>query len=130
MNEIRQNKGDDIKVVISGNKTDMSDKREISTDEGMRFAKENKASFIEVSAKSGENIAVMFQDIATALIGGETPAASAAAPAAPPQSAGGILFNLIFLSDVTSSCSYSERLRNKSSILLLINLLTICLTNE
>lgn len=75
MEEIKQNKGNDIKVVIVGNKSDMKENRKIQPEEGMKIAKENNASFIEVSAKSGENIALMFQNIANSLVGKDQPTA-------------------------------------------------------
>jgi GTPase SAR1 family protein len=42
--------------VLVGNKTDLSDKRQVSTEEGERKAKELNVMFIETSAKAGYNV--------------------------------------------------------------------------
>ncbi len=41
--------------------------RQVPAEEGMKYAREVKSTFIEVSAKSGENVTAMFTDIATAM---------------------------------------------------------------
>ena len=43
-------------VVVLGNKTDLSAKRKISTEEGQEYAEENGYLFYEGSVKTGENI--------------------------------------------------------------------------
>ena len=53
-------KCNDAKIVIVGNKVDLGDKREVSEDEGRRYAREIGANFIEVSAKSGKNVKEAF----------------------------------------------------------------------
>lgn len=45
--------------------------REVTTEEGMKFAQENKSTYVETSAKTGENVEAMFKDIAAAIIGNE-----------------------------------------------------------
>ena len=45
-----------------GNKTDLS--RQVSTQEGMAFAAEIKSVLFEVSAKTGDNIKILFDAIA------------------------------------------------------------------
>ncbi len=52
-----------------GNKTDLSDKRQVSTDEGERKAKELNVMFIETSAKAGYNVKQLFRRVAEALPG-------------------------------------------------------------
>lgn len=42
--------------MLVGNKTDLSDKRQVSTEEGERKAKELNVMFIETSAKAGYNV--------------------------------------------------------------------------
>lgn len=42
--------------MLVGNKTDLSDKRQVSTEEGDRKAKELNVMFIETSAKAGYNV--------------------------------------------------------------------------
>ena len=45
-------------MVLVGNKTDLSEKRQVSTEEGEAKAKELGVMFIETSAKGGVNIKV------------------------------------------------------------------------
>ncbi|KAJ3066387.1 Ras- protein Rab6 [Podochytrium sp. JEL0797] len=62
-----------------GNKTDLSDKRQVSTEEGEKKAKEMNVLFIETSAKAGYNVKALFRKIAQALPGaGEASAEGAA----------------------------------------------------
>lgn len=42
--------------MLVGNKTDLSDKRQVSTEDGDRKAKELNVMFIETSAKAGYNV--------------------------------------------------------------------------
>ncbi len=50
--------------LLIGNKTDLSDQRAVSTEDGINFAKEIDASdFIETSAKYGENVNQCFHNL-------------------------------------------------------------------
>ena len=51
---------DNIIFALVGNKIDLNDKREISLEEGEKFAKDNNFIFQEVSAKTGENFPELF----------------------------------------------------------------------
>lgn len=57
--------------MLVGNKTDLSDKRQVSTEEGERKAKELNVMFIETSAKAGYNVKQLFRRVAAALPGME-----------------------------------------------------------
>ena len=46
----------DIPIVIVGNKVDLTDDRQVTTTEGEKMAKKLGCSFLETSAKSGENV--------------------------------------------------------------------------
>ena len=81
MQEVRTHKGDNALIVVAGNKIDSETRlrliyiiksREVTTEEGMKFAHENKSTYVETSAKTGENISAMFKDIAEAIIGNES----------------------------------------------------------
>ena len=48
--------------MLVGNKTDLSDKRQVSTEDGERKAKELNVMFIETSAKAGYNVKQLFRD--------------------------------------------------------------------
>ena len=51
-------------IILIGNKSDLDSKRQVSTDEGERFAKENGLIFLETSAKSAENVEEAFLETA------------------------------------------------------------------
>jgi small GTP-binding protein len=46
----------DIPIVVVGNKTDLKEERQVSYQEGVSLANKLKASYIETSAKTGENV--------------------------------------------------------------------------
>lgn len=56
-------------IVLVGNKTDLNDKREVTTQQGEEEAKANDLMFIETSAKVGHNVKNLFRRIAQALPG-------------------------------------------------------------
>lgn len=67
--EVRLERGSDVSVMLVGNKTDLADKRQVSTDEGERKAKELDVAFIETSAKAGYNVKQLFRRVASNLPG-------------------------------------------------------------
>ncbi|KAK7307741.1 hypothetical protein VNO77_41067 [Canavalia gladiata] len=70
--EVRSERGSDVIIVLVGNKTDLVDKRQVSTEEGEAKSRELNVMFIEASAKAGFNIKALFRKIAAALPGMET----------------------------------------------------------
>ena len=58
-------------IVLVGNKTDLNDKREVTTQQGEDEAKKNNLMFVETSAKLGHNVKNLFKRIAQALPGME-----------------------------------------------------------
>ena len=46
--------------MLIGNKTDCEDRRQVSTEEGERFARENDLIFMETSAKTADNVEKAF----------------------------------------------------------------------
>jgi GTPase SAR1 family protein len=53
--------------MLVGNKTDLSNKRQVSTEEGERKAKELNVMFTETSAKAGYNVEQLLRRVAAAL---------------------------------------------------------------
>ncbi|KAJ3269525.1 hypothetical protein HDV01_001329 [Terramyces sp. JEL0728] len=71
--DVRAERGNDVIIVLVGNKTDLTEKRQVSTEEGEKKAKEFNVMFIETSAKAGYNVKPLFKKIAMALPGMEAP---------------------------------------------------------
>merc|ERR1712187_217259 len=67
--DVRSERGSDVIIVLVGNKTDLNDRRQVSTEEGEEKAKENNVMFFETSAKAGYNIKALFRQLAQALPG-------------------------------------------------------------
>jgi len=57
-----------ISLILVGNKIDLEDQKEISQEEGEKLAKELGISYIETSAKTGENIDEAFKMLALEII--------------------------------------------------------------
>jgi len=72
VDDVRGERGNDVIIVLVGNKTDLNDKRQVTTEEGEKKAKEFKVMFIETSAKAGHNVKPLFKKIAQALPGMES----------------------------------------------------------
>ena len=53
---MRAERGNDVIIMLVGNKTDLQDKRQVSMEEGERKAQELNVMFIETSAKAGYNV--------------------------------------------------------------------------
>ncbi|KAI9591898.1 ras family-domain-containing protein [Syncephalis fuscata] len=69
IDDVRAERGNDVIIVLVGNKTDLVDKRQVSTEEGEKKAAELNVMFIETSAKAGFNVKPLFRKIALALPG-------------------------------------------------------------
>lgn len=54
-------------IIIAGNKLDMDNKRQVSTDEIKAFADSKGLKFVETSAKTGQNIKLLFDIITSSL---------------------------------------------------------------
>ncbi|XP_071163020.1 ras-related protein Rab6 isoform X1 [Mytilus edulis] len=71
IDDVRTERGSDVIIMLVGNKTDLSDKRQVTSEEGERKAKELNVMFIETSAKAGYNVKQLFRRVAAALPGME-----------------------------------------------------------
>lgn len=76
IDEVRSERGNDVVIMLVGNKTDLSDRRQVSSEEGETKASEEGVMFIETSAKGNFNIKLLFRRLATALPGVENTASS------------------------------------------------------
>uniref|UniRef100_A0A3B5KEN2 RAB6A, member RAS oncogene family n=1 Tax=Takifugu rubripes TaxID=31033 RepID=A0A3B5KEN2_TAKRU len=72
IDDVRTERGSDVIIMLVGNKTDLADKRQITTEEGEQRAKEMSVLFIETSAKAGYNVKQLFRRVAAALPGMDT----------------------------------------------------------
>jgi GTPase SAR1 family protein len=64
---VRDSRGQDAMIFLVGNKSDIAE-REVSKKEVEEYAERNRYPYIEVSAKSGTNIALLFRKISERLI--------------------------------------------------------------
>ncbi|ORX61662.1 ras-domain-containing protein [Hesseltinella vesiculosa] len=68
IDDVRAERGSEAIVVLVGNKTDL-EKREVTSEEGEKRAKDLNVMFFETSAKAGHNVKNLFKRIAQALPG-------------------------------------------------------------
>ena len=54
---------DNLFIYLIGNKNDLADKRQVSEEEAKGYADENNLPYIEVSAKTGNNIKKLFDEM-------------------------------------------------------------------
>ena len=62
---MKTNSDENLSIVLLGNKSDLVDKREVTTEEGKEKAEKNKFAFIETSALNGNNIDNAFNELIT-----------------------------------------------------------------
>ena len=68
LNEIKLKGNPDVKIFLIGNKIDLEDNREVPTEKGQQFYKDNKLDFfLETSAKTGINVEDVFTSAAKIL---------------------------------------------------------------
>jgi len=71
VDDVRGERGNDVIIVLVGNKTDLNEKREVTAAQGEEEAKKLGCMFVETSAKVGHNVKGLFKKIAQALPGME-----------------------------------------------------------
>jgi Ras-related protein Rab-6A len=71
IDDVRAERGGDVVIILIGNKCDLQDRREVSTEEAQTKAQEHGVMFLEVSAKLGSNVKALFRKVANALPGSE-----------------------------------------------------------
>ncbi|KAL9059456.1 MAG: hypothetical protein Q9162_001154 [Coniocarpon cinnabarinum] len=75
VDDVRGERGQDVIIVLVGNKTDLNDKREVTPQELEEEAKKGGLLYMETSAKAGANVKQLFRKIAQALPGMDDQAA-------------------------------------------------------
>ncbi|CAK9317835.1 unnamed protein product [Citrullus colocynthis] len=68
LRDIRELADFNISIMLIGNKVDLDCRREVSQEEGEQFAKQNGLLFLEVSAKTTQNIEEVFKKIASNIL--------------------------------------------------------------
>ena len=66
--EVKNNSPEDAVLFLVGNKTDNSKERVVTSQEGKKLAEDLGLFFIEVSAKNGDNIHILFEKISEEMI--------------------------------------------------------------
>ncbi|KAL9715335.1 GTPase Ryh1 [Leucoagaricus gongylophorus] len=69
--DVRSERGNDVIIVLVGNKADLSDKRQVTLEEATAKAAQLNIMFMETSAKAGHNVKSLFKKIAMSLPGME-----------------------------------------------------------
>ena len=64
-------KDNNITICLVGNKSDLTKKREVTTEEGQKLATEKNALFFETSAKDNQNIKKIFNEMIKIVVGEE-----------------------------------------------------------
>ena len=62
------NASSNLVIMLVGNKNDLKDKREVSRDEANEFAERMNMLYIEVSAKTGENVQNAFNQLSEEIV--------------------------------------------------------------
>ena len=63
INDLKENADPSVIIFIVANKCDLEEQREVEAEEALDLANQINAQFYEVSAKTGQNIDTLFQDI-------------------------------------------------------------------
>ena len=63
LEKLRENAASDLVVLLVGNKTDLEDQREVSTQEGTQLAQKHELAFLETSALDANNVDMAFSTI-------------------------------------------------------------------
>ena len=106
--DVRQERsGDEVIIVLVGNKTDLADKRQITFEQGETKAKQFGVLFYETSAKAGYNIKALFKQIASLLIPEVPPEVTASAAGTSTTEENGIVAGSVQVVDMNASAADS-----------------------
>ena len=68
ISDLKLNGDKNICIIILGNKSDLSDKREVTKEEGIKKSEMFKTAFLETSALNGDNIGKAFEELIQQII--------------------------------------------------------------
>ena len=68
INQIKEEVSEKVCIVLVGNKIDEVDKRKVLKEDGENIASEYKLDYFECSAKTGENIETVFQEVVKTMV--------------------------------------------------------------
>ncbi|KAH7889615.1 GTP binding protein [Phlebopus sp. FC_14] len=71
IDDVRSERGNDVIIVLVGNKADLSEKRQVTVEEATTRSTQMNIMFMETSAKAGHNVKSLFKKIAMSLPGME-----------------------------------------------------------
>lgn len=60
LQELKEHADPNIVIMLVGNKSDLTDKRAVKTEDAAKFAEENNLAYIETSAYDGNNVEEAF----------------------------------------------------------------------
>lgn len=63
----RQNSQPNAIIYLAGNKCDLIDERQVTYDKAQKYAMDHDMKYYEVSAKTGQNVELLFKDLANQL---------------------------------------------------------------
>ena len=69
--DVRNERGNDVIITIAANKSDLEDRKMVSNEEMEKKSKELNVKILEVSAKTGNNVKLLFRNLAQDLPGME-----------------------------------------------------------
>jgi Ras-related protein Rab-6A len=69
--DVRNERGGDVIIMVAANKLDLAERRTVSVEEIEKKSKELNVKMVEVSAKSGSNVKLLFRNLAQDLPGME-----------------------------------------------------------
>ena len=61
--DLKTNGDQNISIILIGNKSDLEDDRDVSTEEGIKKSEECKIAFLETSALNGQNVNKAFDEL-------------------------------------------------------------------
>ena len=70
--DARELRSDDCLLFLVGNKSDLEQQRQVSFEQGQTYAKEKGIHFLETSARNGQNVKPLFNELAKNLTGIDT----------------------------------------------------------